>query len=189
MFLNDFVCVACSVNSALMLCYLKGLILILVSYFSMRDDCLDIIFRRMNMDWFWVILAVVVIFGVIGNNNQKKEANEKIDALMKRQQDAEEFIMKSGDQEAIKMLMLARANPSNYSNVLEGGMNKGNDTLRTALGVMTGVVAGNMISTAITANAISQALAEMETEFETALSDTDLELDGDVGDDDFDIFS
>jgi len=108
---------------------------------------------------------------------------------VKRQQDAEEFIMKSGDQEAIKMLMLARANPSNYSNVLEGGMNKGNDTLRTALGVMTGVVAGNMISNAITANAISQALAGMETEFETALSDTDLELGGDVGDDEFDIFS
>jgi len=155
----------------------------------MRDDCLNMIFRRMDMDWFWVILAVVVILGVIGNNNQKKEANEKKEALVKRQQDAEEFIMKSGDQEAIKMLMLARANPSNYSNVLEGGMNKGNDTLRTALGVMTGVVAGNMISTAITANAISQVLAEMETEFDTALSDTGFELDGDVSDDDFDIFS
>ena len=121
----------------------------------------------------------------------EEEAEEKKAELVKRQKDAEDYIMRSGDKEAIKMLMLARANPSNYSQVLEGGMNNGNDTLKTALGVMTGVVAGNMISNAITANAISQALADMETEFDSALSDTDLASidDADIGDEDFDIFS
>jgi len=43
----------------------------------MRDDFFVILFRRMEMDWLWVILAVVVIFGVIGNNNQKKKPMQK----------------------------------------------------------------------------------------------------------------
>lgn len=143
------------------------------------------------MDWFWFIIIAIVVLALIGKNQEKKEAEEKKAELAKRQKDAEDYIMKSGDEEAIKMLMLARANPSNYSQVLEGGMNKGNDTLKTALGVMTGVVAGNMISNAITANAISQALADMETEFDSALSETDLASidDTDIGDEDFDIFS
>ena len=143
------------------------------------------------MDWFWFIIIAIVVLALIGKNQEKKEAEEKKAELVKRQKDAEDYIMKSGDEEAIKMLMLARANPSNYSQVLEGGMNKGNDTLKTALGVMTGVVAGNMISNAITANAISQALADMETEFDSALSETDLASidDTDIGDEDFDIFS
>lgn len=42
-------------------------------------------------------------------------------------------------------------------------MNRGNDTLKTALGVMTGVVAGNMISNAITASAITSAMEDMQT--------------------------
>ncbi|MDR0576379.1 MAG: hypothetical protein LBI87_02300 [Candidatus Accumulibacter sp.] len=68
--------------------------------------------------------------------------------------------MNSGDQEAIKMLMLARANPANYSQYLAGGMNKGNDTLKTALGVMARVAAGNLVANAITASAVSGALED-----------------------------
>lgn len=83
---------------------------------------------------------------------------------MRRRQEAEDYIMNSGDAEAIKTLMLARANPANYSQVMAGGMNRGNDTLKTALGVMTGVVAGNLIADAITASAISSALEDMQKE-------------------------
>ncbi len=126
------------------------------------------------MEWFWIILIGLGVYSLLGNSQEKKEAQEKKAELLQRQKEAEDYIMKSGDEEAIKMLMLARANPSNYSQVLEGGMNKGNDTLKMALGVMTGVVAGNMISSAITYNAISQALSDMETELANDLSNIDL---------------
>ena len=141
------------------------------------------------MEWFWIILIALGVYSLLGNSQEKKEAQEKKAELLQRQKEAEDYIMKSGDEEAIKMLMLARANPSNYSQVLEGGMNKGNDTLKMALGVMTGVVAGNMISSAITYNAISQALSDMETELANDLSNIDLVssegMEADGGDFDF----
>lgn len=119
--------------------------------------------------WVWLIIIFVVL-GMIGNNKEKEEKKKANEEILKRRKEAEDYIMSSGDPEAIKMLMLARANPANYSQVLSGGMNKGNDTLKTALGVMTGVVAGNMISTAITASAISSALEDMQAE----LNDIDI---------------
>jgi hypothetical protein len=57
----------------------------------------------------------------------KKKANDEI---LKRRKEAEDYIMRSGYPEAIKMLMLTRANPANYGQVLAGGMNKGNGTLK-----------------------------------------------------------
>lgn len=88
----------------------------------------------------------------------KKEKLEAEKEVLRRRKEAEDYIMSSGDPEAIKMLMLARANPANYSQVLSGGMNKGNSTLKTAMGVMAGVVVGNMIATAASASALSSAL-------------------------------
>lgn len=116
------------------------------------------------MDWLiWIIIGFVIL-GAINKNKEKEEKKKANDEILKRRKEAEDYIMSSGDPEAIKMLMLARANPANYSQVLAGGMNKGNDTLKTALGVMTGVVAGNLISTAITASAIESALQDMQAE-------------------------
>ena len=127
------------------------------------------------MDWWvWLILGFIVL-GIIGKNKEKEEKKKAQDEVLKRRKEAEDYIMSSGDPEAIKMLMLARANPANYGQVLAGGMNKGNDTLKTALGVMTGVVAGNLIANAITASAIQSALEDMQAE----LNGFDLEsLDG-----------
>lgn len=51
---------------------------------------------------------------------------------------------------------------------MAGGMNRGNDTLKTALGVMAGVAAGNLVANAITASAISSALDDMQSELNTA---------------------
>ncbi len=135
--------------------------------------------------WVWLIIGFIVL-GMIGNNKEKEEKKKANDEILKRRKEAEDYIMSSGDPEAIKMLMLARANPANYSQVLSGGMNKGNDTLKTALGVMTGVVAGNLIANAITASAISSALEDMQAE----LNDIDVGslggdsfADADIGDD------
>ena len=116
------------------------------------------------MDWWVWAIIIFIVLGVIGSNKEKEEKKKANDEILKRRKEAEDYIMNSGDPEAIKMLMLARANPANYSQVLAGGMNKGNDTLKTALAVMAGVAAGNLISTAITATAISSALEDMQAE-------------------------
>lgn len=113
--------------------------------------------------WMWLILFFIIV-GMFGGNKEKKEKEEAAKEVLRRRKEAEDYIMSSGDQEAIKMLMLARANPANYSQVLSGGMNKGNDTLKTALGVMTGVVAGNLLANAVTVSAISSALEGMEAQ-------------------------
>jgi hypothetical protein len=128
----------------------------------------------------WILL-ILFILGMIGNSKEKKEKEAAENETLRRRKEAEDYIMGSGDPEAIKMLMLARANPANYSQVLAGGMNKGNDTLKTALGVMTGVVVGNLVANAITASAISSALENMQTELNSpshdSLSSSDVEVD------------
>jgi uncharacterized membrane protein YhaH (DUF805 family) len=84
---------------------------------------------------------------------RKKEAQDRI----KR---AEEYVLSSGDPRAISLLLLARKMPSNYAQILGGGMKKGNGTLKNALGIMTGVVAGSVVATASVA-AIQEALDNM----------------------------
>ena len=136
------------------------------------------------MDWWvWLIIGFFVL-GAIGNAEEEGKKKKAQQELLKRQKEAEDYIMSSGDIEAIKMLMLARANPANYSQILAGGMNKGNDTLKMALGVMTGVAVGNLVANAITASAVSNALQNMQTEL------TGLNVDASsIGSDfDFDLF-
>lgn len=115
---------------------------------------------------WWSLIGFMIIFSQIGMAKEalidKPAAKRAATKALVKRQEAEDYIMNSGDPEAIKLLMLARANPANYSQILSGGMNKGNNTLKTALGVMTGVVAGNMISNAVTASAIQSALGDID---------------------------
>jgi hypothetical protein len=67
--------------------------------------------------------------------------------------------------------MYARTHPSNYSKIMSGGMNKGNDTLKTALGVMTGMIVGGLIVSALSDAAIQSAVDEMHTDLDS-LDDT-----------------
>lgn len=117
---------------------------------------------------WWSLIGFMFIFGQILMAKEelvdKPTAKRAAQKALVNRQEAEDYIMSSGDPEAIKMLMLARANPANYSQILSGGMNKGNNTLKTALGVMTGVVAGNMISNAIAASSVQSALDDMHVE-------------------------
>jgi len=119
------------------------------------------------MEWIMWLIIILVIFGMIGSGAEKKKQQEAEQDAIRRRREAEDYIMNSGDPEAIKTLMLARANPANYSQVMAGGMNRGNDTLKTALGVMTGVVAGSLIADAISASAISSALENMQKEVDS----------------------
>ena len=120
------------------------------------------------MEWLMWLFIILVVIGMISSSSEKKKKLEAEQEAVRRRREAEDYIMNSGDPEAIKMLMLARANPANYSQVLAGGMNKGNDTLKTALGVMTGVAAGNLIANAITASAISSAMEDMQANLNAA---------------------
>jgi hypothetical protein len=85
---------------------------------------------------------------------------EALEEAKRRQKEAEDYILASGDPHAIKMLMLARANPAHYSQVLAGGVGKGNGTLKMAMGVMAGVAVGNLVANAATAAVLSEALAK-----------------------------
>lgn len=142
------------------------------------------------MDWWvWIILGIIVI-GLIGKAKDGEDKKKEHDELIKRRKEAEDYIMNSGDPEAIKALMLARANPANYAQSLSSGTNKGNETLKTTLGVMTGVVAGNMISNAITAAAIQSALEDLQAELNSLDFDSlqsgllaNADIDGDGFDD------
>ena len=135
------------------------------------------------MTWWMWLLLILFILGAMGNSEEKKKKEEAEREVQRRRKEAEDYIMSSGDPHAIKMLMLARANPANYGQVLTGGMNKGNDTLKTALGVMTGVAAGNLVANAITASAISSALENMDTNLASidtsGLDDFDTDIDFD----------
>ncbi|WP_035383895.1 hypothetical protein [Ferriphaselus sp. R-1] len=120
------------------------------------------------MSWLMWLFAALVILGMIGSSAEKKKKLEAEQEVQRRRKEAEDYILNSGDSEAIKTLMLARANPANYSQVMAGGINRGNDTLKTALGVMAGVAAGNLVANAITASSISSALDDMQSELNTA---------------------
>ena len=136
--------------------------------------------------WMWAIV-ILIIAGMFGNSKEQAVKDDAKEATAKRRKEAEDYIMNSGDLEAIKTLKLAQANPANYTQSLSKGMNSGNDTLKTALGVMTGVVAGNMISQAINSSAISYALEEMKTNLDSTFdsltdSDTATHIDSDTSD-------
>ena len=72
--------------------------------------------------WMWAIVILIVL-GMFGNNKEQASKKEAEEEALKRRKDAEDYIMNSGDLEAIKMLKLAQANPTNYTQSLSKGMN------------------------------------------------------------------
>lgn len=120
------------------------------------------------MEWLMWLIIIFVVLGIMGRSAEKKKQQEAEQEALKRSREAENYILNSGDPEAIKTLMLARANPSNYTRIMadrmDRGNDKGSDIIKTALGVTTGVVAGNLIANAITSSAISSSLDDMDSE-------------------------
>lgn len=121
--------------------------------------------------WMWLILVLVII-GMFGNASEARKKKTEQEEAKRRQKEAEDYILNSGDQEAIKQLMLARANPANYGQVMAGSSSRGNDTLKTAAGVMAGVAAGNLVANAITASAVSSALEKAQADIASSAIDT-----------------
>lgn len=82
-----------------------------------------------------------------------------------KQDAAEEYIRKSGDQEAISMLNKIKSNPRQYAENLKQAA-KGNSVMKTALGVFTGMIAANLVTGAINQYQLEQALANFNAELE-----------------------
>lgn len=113
--------------------------------------------------WMWLLAIFFVLAGInkgAEENKRKEAAKEAAKEAERRRKEAEDYIMNSGDPEAIRMLMLARASSANQGQFLNGAATGGNGTLKTAAAVAAGVVVGEAVVGAAAASAISTALEE-----------------------------
>jgi hypothetical protein len=106
------------------------------------------------------LLVIFFILAIIGNGSEGKKRMEAQNEEGRRRKAAEDYIMNSGDAEAIKAMMLARANPSMQGQFPQGTSPGGNSVLKTAAGVAAGVVVGEVVAGAVAASAVSHALTE-----------------------------
>jgi hypothetical protein len=117
------------------------------------------------MEW---VIGIIVVLYLIGRSEQDKEqkaTQQEQEEIKSKQQAAEDYIMKSGDEEAIKKLMLMRANPSSYQQQFKQAAG-GNDIMRTAFGVFTGMIAANLVMDAIYAHQLQEAITAFNVDLE-----------------------
>ncbi len=107
--------------------------------------------------------------------------------LDQRRKKAEEHILSSGDPDAMALLAQAQSDPARYSSILEHGMRGGNNTIRTALAMMAGLVIGHMIASSHTDDEITAALDDVRDELDSSAGSAHdhAESDGDDDDDDW----
>jgi hypothetical protein len=96
---------------------------------------------------------------------EKIKEKLNIQPEINKQEAAEEYIRKSGDQEAISMLDQIKRNPRQYGESFKQAA-KGNSVMKTALGVFTGMIAANLVMGAINQYQLEQALANFNAELE-----------------------
>ncbi|MDC0068048.1 hypothetical protein OAL10_04520 [Gammaproteobacteria bacterium] len=70
------------------------------------------------MECIIIIAIIALVVKAIEGNSEKEERKKEANEQQARQKAAEDYILNSGDQEAIKQLMLMRANPANYKSPL-----------------------------------------------------------------------
>lgn len=80
-----------------------------------------------------------------------------------KMQAAEEFVLKSGDREAIDAFRKMKQDPSRYGQGFKRAA-QGNSVLRIALGVFTGMVAAELVTGAIYQHQLQEALAQFDME-------------------------
>jgi hypothetical protein len=145
------------------------------------------------MEWVIGIIVVLFIMSMSDNDKEQKETQQEQEEIKSKLQAAEDYIMKSGDEEAIKKLMLMRASPSSYQQQFKQAAG-GNDIMRTAFGVFTGMIAANLVMDAIYAHQLQEAITAFNVELEGmgGLDNFDMASMGDygvpeVGSDSFDL--
>lgn len=79
---------------------------------------------------------------------------------------AEQYILNSGDQEAIQQLREMRKKPGEYKERLRKAA-KGNTVMKTALGVFTGMIAANLVTSAFHKPELNHALADFDSKLES----------------------
>ncbi len=109
-----------------------------------------------------------------GDKDETREILDKIKSVMSdqspnsltdRRHIAEEYIMKSGDKEAVELLKKIKKQPGNYGNNLKEAA-KGNSILRTGLGVFGGMIAANLVTGAIRQYQLDEALSKFDANVE-----------------------
>ena len=78
---------------------------------------------------------------------------------------AEGYILHSGDTEAINALRQMQSNPAAYNQQFRQAA-KGNSIMRTALGVFTGMIAADFVTSAIHQHQLEEALSNFNAEIE-----------------------
>ena len=119
------------------------------------------------------ILAILEGMLESTTSHDRRVAHEFIDKIrqiwaaaprpVSAQEAAETFILKSGDREAIAELKAMKANPSRYRDRFKQAA-QGNSVMRTALGVFTGVIAADLVTSAIYQSQLSEALLSFDAE-------------------------
>ena len=97
-----------------------------------------------------------------------------------KQQAAEEYILKSGDREAIAQLREMQKDPRTYGQRLKEAA-KGNSVMKTALGVFTGMIAANLVTSAIHQYQLEQALNDFNTQIDSAGGLENMDIGSDSG--------
>lgn len=85
--------------------------------------------------WIWVVIIIIFILFLVGVAEKKKRELAK--------ENLENYILTSGDIEAINLLKIAYENPDKFLSVLNGGIAKGNKTLKNAVHIYLNTVGEN----------------------------------------------
>ena len=95
--------------------------------------------------------------------NPTLEKQQRLNQLVEQRKQAEEYILKSGDEQAIHQLMLARAQPHDYERHLSKMMHQ-NVTIKRALMMMTGMSALGLVVTQVSAADLQDQLNALSSE-------------------------
>ncbi len=84
--------------------------------------------------WVWAIIIFVLFsVGAAEKAKEEREMQEQIDRRLLAEENLENYILTSGDIEAINLLKIAHENPNKFFPILNGGIEKGNKTLKNAV--------------------------------------------------------
>ena len=95
--------------------------------------------------------------------NPTLEKQQRLNQLVEQRKQAEEYNLKSGDEQAIHQLMLARAQPHDYERHLSKMMHQ-NVTIKRALMMMTGMSALGLVVTQVSAADLQDQLNALSSE-------------------------
>lgn len=113
------------------------------------------------------------IYKNASDENLIDEVKELVASIRKRVEDTllknsvEEFVMRSGDIQAMQTINRMRGSPKHYMRYLKNGA-KNNSVLKIAFGVFAGILAADVVRAALTESMRIQALAQLDQAIDEA---------------------